>query len=156
MPTLAARHKRRLQWVGASLLGILVGYLGVLVYGYLLALPRAQRAEAQAVAAQQASAQRASNRITQLQTKIDNLETQADSNHDLIGELVAEESALEFQVRQLGGRPVVTSQTSAAKPSSTTTTTKPSSTTSTTRPSTGTTTTTLPCTLTAGDIRVCF
>lgn len=98
-----------------------------------------------ALDARQATAAAASRRIDRLNARIeelgDEISTAAFTNGVRIGELADQVAALQEQVRQMGGEPVV-----IVEPRRSDSTTTSTSTTSTTRPS-STTTTTRPCTL---------
>lgn len=96
-----------------------------------------------ALDARQATASAASRRIDRFNARIEELGTEistaAFTNGVRIGELADQVAALQEQVRQMGGDPVVpstTTTTSTTRPRSatTTTTTRPPSTTTTTRP----------------------
>lgn len=73
----------------------------------------------------------ATRRIDLLQQEIAGLRSDAQANGGRISELLTEVTALQEQVRQMGGRPVVTEQ---AATTATTTTVRTSPTTTTTRP----------------------
>jgi uncharacterized membrane protein len=122
-------------------------FLGSLLVGAVIALVIISGVTAQdALEAREQTAKTASRRINQLLDELRQLSNDqaaaAEANGQRIGELTAQIGALQEQVGDLGGRPVVpvtstTTTTSTARPPSTTTTTqpRPTTTTSTTTPS---------------------
>lgn len=147
------------RWVtdyrnGLTFIGVvLVLVLGAAFIHGVQAGDRAQRNERAAVRTSETIANNARRRVDLLTGQIADLERQAEANGSRMGELLANIDALAEQVRQLGGRPVVTAQppststTASTVPPSpasppTTTAPRPSAptTTSTTAPTTPTTT----------------
>lgn len=96
------------------LASVLVAYLGVLVVSGIQDRRAAIGAARTATNAAQATAERASRRITQLLTQISALQQDAEANGQQIAQLLLEVALLEKQVRGLGGEPVVTSSSGAS------------------------------------------
>lgn len=115
--------------IAASVLVALLAYVTI----------DASIARNQAVSGRNRSTAAATRRIDKLNHRIEGLGDElvgaADQNGKRIGELVAQISALQEQIRRMGGRPVVlaATTTTTAAPRSTSTTTS-STTTTTTRP----------------------
>jgi len=82
-----------------------------------------------ALEARNRTAAAASRRIDLLNDQIEQLNAKATVNGERIGELIAQIGALQEQVRQMGGQPIVavttTTTPTGARPSSSTTTTTP-------------------------------
>lgn len=124
----------------AVVIGSLSVAVAVLATLALVAYVTSAKQASQALDTQQDTAAAARARIDQLQARINELEATGRGNSAEIGELRTQVAALAEQIRQAGGKPVVTptTQPAAAPPASTTTTTAPA------RPGPTTTTTAIP------------
>ena len=113
---------------------VFVALLAFIVIDSAHARTDALHAQSQALEARSATAKAASRRIDLLQKRIADLEAQGVYRSAEIGEMRAEVAALQRQVEQQGGTPIVPRTTTTTTPRPTTTTTRPRSTTTTTRP----------------------
>lgn len=105
------------------------GLVGLLAFTVLTAIQ--DRADAlkvanAAITAQQASAQRASKRVTQLLAEQARLEKQAQENGDQLALLRAEIAVLERQIHNMGGQPVIITSAGASPEPSASASARPS------------------------------
>lgn len=152
IPAWVVDPPRVLRLVVASALSVTVAVLATLA---VVATVTSYRSAQSALHTRDDTAARSSARISALSDQIGVLSSQAQANSTRIGELIGEVHALEEQVRQMGGAPVVT-EPRLTSPTTTTTTiptaaapqspspAPPAPTTTTTSPPPSTTTTTPP------------